>query len=194
MGGKGGGPHQDGHARAGLDASPVWNGKEHGAVVGGDKLVYKAEAAARKAGLRALLRKAQFGTMQALALERQAQERIMKAVDDATKRQRLLMQRQESERRIMGREEERTRRHEELTRRVVENPHRDFQELGHRLYHHTVAHATYAPATVRRLQWVRPGRTRRSTTRSLRRRETPPTGRCASTGASSAATTRTCST
>ena len=83
--------------------------------------------------------------IQALALERQAQERIMKAVDDATKRQRLLMQRQETERRIMGREEERMRRCQELTRRVVEKPHRDFQEKGHRLYHHAIAHSTYAP-------------------------------------------------
>ena len=69
----------------------------------------------------------------------------MKAVDDATKRQRLLMQRQETERRIMGREEERMRRCQELTRRVVEKPHRDFQEKGHRLYHHAIAHSTYAP-------------------------------------------------
>ena len=79
----------------------------------------------------------------------------MKAVDDATKRQRLLLQRQETERRVMGREEERMKRCDELTRRLIEKPHRNFQEKGHRLYHHTIARSTFAPATVRRMQWVR---------------------------------------
>ena len=52
--------HEQGWTR-----SPHWGGgdKAHGAFFE-DKLAYKAEAAARRAGLRALLRKAQFGTMQ----------------------------------------------------------------------------------------------------------------------------------
>ena len=50
--------HEQGWTR-----SPVWQGKEHGAFFE-DKLKYVAEAAAKRKGLRALLRKAQFGTMQ----------------------------------------------------------------------------------------------------------------------------------
>ena len=54
---------------------------------------------------------------QGLAMERESEEKITLAVETAKDRQRLLMESQEMERRMMAREEERTLRRDELIRR-----------------------------------------------------------------------------